>query len=220
MKKLILGLLICLSFLSLQVHAQLNVVLLHQLIDNSESEYDRQTQARTKQAAVSANEQVNKGQMTTLKTTYRNIQSRFHTLGLVIDAAQIGLEAAPVVNEIVRQQEQIVSLAQRQPLLILLAADSEADLADQAQLLIDYCYGLVLSIGDVNQMKASDRKMLFSYVVSELRRIDGASRGLLASMYSFNNALNGRSGNPFSGFINQDKALVEDILRNAKALQH
>jgi len=220
MKKLIFFLLLFFSLVTPKARAQTNVELLDQLVGESESEYDRQTQARTQQAAVSANEQVNKGQMTTLKTTYRNIQSRFHTLGLVIDAAEIGLEASPVVNEIVKQQEQIVSLAQKQPLLILLAANSEADLADQAQLLIDYCYGLVLSVGDVNQMKASDRKMLFSYVVSELRRIDGASRGLLASMYNFYNTLSGKSGNPFSGFVSQDKALVDDIMRNSKTLSH
>lgn len=219
MTKYLLALLFFLSLISTKARAQTNVELLDQLVGESESEYDRQTQARTQQAAVSANEQVNKGQLTTLKTTYRNIQSRFKTLGLVIDAAEIGLEAAPVVNEIVKQQEQIVSLAQKQPLLILLAANSEADLADQAQLLIDYCYGLVLSIGDVNQMKANDRKMLFSFVVSELRRIDGASRGLLASMTSFYNALNSKSANPFSGFVNQDKSLVDDIIRNAKTLK-
>lgn len=201
-------------------YAQTNVELLDQLVSESESEHDRQTSARTGQATVTASENVNKSQMTTLKTTYRNIQSRFHTLGLVIDAAQIGLEAAPVVNEIINQQQLIVDQCRDNPILIALAISSEADLADQANLLAGYCAGLVLSLGDVNQMKASDRKMLFSYVVSELRRIDGASRGLLTAITNFNNQLHSKSANPFGSFINQDKNLVDDIMRNAKALKN
>jgi hypothetical protein len=200
-------------------YAQTNVALLNQLVSESESEHDRQTSARTGQATVTAHESVNKSQMTTLKTTYRNIQNRFHTLGLVIDAAEIGLEAAPLVNEIIRQQQLIVAQCRNNPVLILLAINSEADLADQANLLADYCAGLILSFGDVNQMKASDRKMLFSYVVTELRRIDGASRGLLTTITNFNNGLNSKSLNPFSGFINQDKNMADDIIRNAKSLK-
>lgn len=218
MKKLIY---LCLALLSLVKtgFAQTNVELLDQLVTESQSEHDRQTTARTNQATVTANEDVNRSQMTTLKTTYRNLQSRFHTLGLVISAAQIGLEATPLVNEIVSQQKLIVAQCQDNPVLILLAANSEADLANQATLLAEYCAGLILSLGDVNQMKASDRKMLFSYVISELRRIDGASRGLLTSITNFNNQLHSKSGNPFGSFINQDKNLVDDILRNAKALK-
>jgi hypothetical protein len=217
MKKLVylsFGLLIFVKI----AHAQTNVELLDQLITESQSEHDRQTKARTNQATVTANEAVNKSQMSTLKTTYRNIQSRFHTLGLVIDAGEIALEAAPLVNEIINQQRLIIAQCQRNPALILLAINSETDLAKQATLLTEYCAGLILSIGDINQMKASDRKVLFSYVITELRRIDGASRGLLTAIINFNNQLHAKSGNPFSGFINQDKNLVDDIMRNAKVL--
>jgi len=201
------------------VYAQTNVELIDQLVTESQSEHSRQTTARTKQATVTANEDVNKSQMTTLKTTYRDIQSRFHTLGLVSNVAEIGLEAAPLLDEIINQQKLIIDQCRNNPVLIALSINSEMDLADQATLLVDYCTGLILSFGDVNQMEASDRKMLFSYVVSELRRIDGASRGLLTTIINFNNQLYSQSGKPFSSFINQDKRLVDDIMRNAKALK-
>jgi hypothetical protein len=200
--------------------AQVNVELLHQLVAESKSEHSIQEDARTKQAAVDANESVNKSKMTDLKSIYRNVQSRFHTLGLVISAAQVGLEAEPIVDEIVNQQGIIVQQCRQNPVLTVLAIDSESDLADQAHLLINYIYGLILSFGDVNQMKASDRKMLFEYVVTELRRIDGASRGLSRSLINFNNQLRGKSNNPFSGFVNRDKSMVDDIMRNAAALKH
>ncbi|WP_158826945.1 hypothetical protein [Mucilaginibacter lacusdianchii] len=196
---------------------QVNVVLLHQLVSNSESEYDRQTKARTAQATVTANEDVNRSKMTTLKTTYRKIYDRFHTLGLVINVAQIGIEATPIINDIIRQQQLTVNQCRDKPILIALAAGAEIDLVNQAELLTDYCAGLILTIGDVNQMKANDRKMLFSYVITELRRINGASIGLLTTITNYN--LHSRSDNPFSSFINQDKNLVDEIVRNAGALK-
>src|ERR1700749_2505419 len=114
-----------LLIVSRSVTAQTNVELLDQLVNESQSEHTVQQNARNSQATVTTNESVNKSQMTTLKTTYRNIQSRFHTLGLVIDAGEIGLEAAPLVNEIVNQQKLIVNQCECNPVLILLAANSE-----------------------------------------------------------------------------------------------
>lgn len=199
--------------------AQTNVELIDQLVTESESEYGRQVTARNGQATVTTTEDLNKSQLTTFKRTYRDMQHRFHTLGLVISAAQTGIEAAPMVTGIVRQQQLIFELCKSDPALALLAARAEADLAGQADLLIRYGAGLLLSIGDLNQMKASDRKMLFSYVVSELRRISGASLGLLTTLKNYRNGLNLRSLNPFSQFISADKQLANQILRNTKTVR-
>lgn len=196
---------------------QLNVELIHQLVSESKSEHSRQEEAKNKQAVTSANEEVNRGQMTKLKTKYRELQSRFHTVGLAIDAAQIGLEASPVVSEIIRQQALIYQLASDNPVLIALAIDAEHDMVDRARMLANYIAGLALSIGDLNQMKASDRKILFSHALTELRLIEGASKGLAVAMIQ---AGRKRSLNPFADFINEDKRMVDDILRNTKILKN
>lgn len=196
---------------------QLNVELIHQLVSESKSEHSRQDEAKNKQAVTSANEEVNRGQMNKLKTKYRELQSRFHTVGLAIDAAQIGLEASPVVSEIIRQQALIYQLASDNPVMIALAIDAEHDMADRARMLANYIAGLALSIGDLNQMKASDRKILFSHALTELRLIEGASKGLAVAIIQ---AVRKRSLNPFADFINEDKRMVDDILRNAKILKN
>jgi len=210
--------LICLLFGLLQ-HAfcQLNVELIHQLVAESKSEHSRQDEAKNKQAVTSANEEVNRAEMSKLKTKYRELQRRFHTVGLAIDAAQIGLEASPVVSEIIRQQTIIYQLASDNPILIALAFQTEKDLADRARMLANYIAGLALSIGDINQMKASDRKILFSHALTELRLIEGASRGLAAAMMQTTYK---RGLNPFADFIDQDKRLVDDIIRNASILKN
>ncbi|WP_055132814.1 hypothetical protein [Pedobacter sp. Hv1] len=196
---------------------QINVELLHQLVAESKSEHSRQDQAKNNQALTSANEEVNRGQMVKLKTKYRELKNRFHTVGLAIDAAQIGLEASPVISEIIRQQGIIYQLANDNPLLIVLAIQTETDLADRARMIANYIVALALSIGDINQMKASDRKMLFSHALTELRLIEGASKGLAQSMMQ---AGRKKSLNPFADFINQDTCIVDEIVRNAGILKN
>lgn len=208
-----------LVFFGLLQHAfcQLNVELIHQLVAESKSEHSRQEEVKNKQAITSANEEVNKTQLSKLKTKYRELQNRFHTVGLAIDAAQIGLEASPVVSEIIRHQNIIYQLASDNPILVILAFQTEKDLAGRARMLANYIVGLALSIGDINQMKASDRKILFSHALTELRLIEGASKGLVAAMF---HASRKRSLNPFANFIEQDKQLVDNILRNADFLKN
>lgn len=200
--------------------AQINVQLLHQLVAESKSEHSKQEEAKNKQAITSANEEVNRSEMSKLKTKYRELQSRFQTLGLAIDATQIGLQAAPVITEIIQQQSLIVQQAGNDPLLILLAYNAEMDIADQAYLLSNYLYGLAISFGDLNQMKSSDRKILFSHVLTELRRIAGASRGLAATMYYASRKKALQSVKPFADFINEDKRLVDGILRKVELLKN
>lgn len=202
-----------------QVHAQLNVELLHQLVQHSKDEHSRQQTARNRQAVTSANEEVNRSKMDELKQKYRRLQSRFHTLGLAIDATQIGLQAAPIITEIIEHQKTIVRLAGDDPLLIAMAYQTEMDIADRAYMLSRYLYALAISIGDLNQMKASDRRLLFGHVLTELRRIEGTSRGLAANMYYTNRKKMLESMNPFSEFVNRDRQLVDNILSKLKQIR-
>lgn len=218
--KLFISILICLLAYLPKGHSQLNVELIHQLVAESKSENSRQNEARNRQTVTTANEEVNRSEMTKLKSRYRELHSRFKTLALAIDAAQIGLQAMPIVNEIIQQQGLIFQLAGQDPLLIAVAYQTEADLADQAYRLSRYLYALVISIGDINQMKASDRRLLFGHVLTELRRIAGTSRGLAANLYYANRKRLLASLNPFSEFVNQDKQLIDNILRNASILKN
>ena len=199
------------------VFAQINVQLMHQLVNESKEEHSRQENAKNKQAVTTANEEVNKSQMAKLKDRYRQLKSRFHTLGVIVEAAQIGIQAGPIVSEIIQQQSIIYNQTARNPVLIALAIDAERDLAQRSKMLINYLYGLVITAGDINQMKASDRKILFNHVLTELRLIAGTSKGLAANMVYANRK---ESTNPFYGFINEDKRLVDDIIRKAAVLKN
>lgn len=206
--------------ISMAAHAQLNVGLLHQLVGNSKTEHGKQSDARDRQAGSTANEEANKTLMVRLKNKYRDIQSRFKTLGLAIDAAQIGIEAYPLIADITRSQGTIFDLCKDDPVLSVLAIQAELDMGDRAHVLLNFLYGLALSMQDINQMKQSDRKMLFSHVLTELRLIAGASRGLAVTLQYSSRKKVFNQLNPFSEFINTDKKLADDILRKKDILKN
>ncbi|OOG19642.1 hypothetical protein BWD42_06945 [Sphingobacterium sp. CZ-UAM] len=200
-------------------HAQLNVELLHQLVQHSKDENERQTTSRNRQAITSANEEVNYSKMDELKQKYRKLQNRFHALGLAIDASQIALQAAPLIAEIIENQDKIIGLASADPILIAMAYQTEIDIAEKTYMLSRYLYALAISLGDLNQMKASDRKLLFGHVITELGLIAGVCRGLAVNMFYSSRKKMLSSMNPFASFINRDRQLVNDILAKLKQIK-
>ena len=208
--------------LAVSVFAQektLDIAGIHQLVDQSIAENKLQVKARNQQALASANEQANLTLLDKLKGTYRTLQQRYNALGTAINVADIGFYATPTVKRIVRNEEQIIALAEKNPALVAIGYQSEIQFALQAKSLAGYVAGLIISIGDVNEMKASDRKMLFDYVLSELNRIDELSANMLNMMqYSSLSSLL-KAANPFQNFIDADKSIAGQIIQNAKYLK-
>lgn len=162
--------------------SQLNVALLHQLVDNSRSEHSRQIGLRDKQGLSAASEQSNNLQQGWLKTTYRNNAKRFSAIGLTIDAVQIGQEALPLIGKISEDQMKLISLCKDNPVLIFLAAETQKDLVERSAKLLKYLYGISLSIGQINAMPRADRLILSGFVVSELRSISIILSGLCRTL--------------------------------------
>jgi hypothetical protein len=197
----------------------IDVVGMHQLITESQDEHKQQVTAKNQQAVNTTNEAANMTLLAKLKNTYRTLQQRYNTLGTAITVADIGLEGEPMVNQIVNYQGQIVALAEKNPAIIALGYQTEIEFAEKAESLIGYVAGLTLSIGDVNQMKASDRKMLFDYVIQQLSVIQELAGNMLNLLQYNNLAAVLKALNPFQTFIDQDKSIAKDIIQNAKYLK-
>ncbi|WP_243770610.1 hypothetical protein [Mucilaginibacter rubeus] len=208
-----------LSVLSYGQGKVLNIPELLQLVSYSKSEHTLQTDARDKQATVTTTETANKTLLGKFKDMYRTLQNRYSTLGTAITAANIGIEAEPMVNSIIRSQSQLVQLAQKNPAIIALAYQTEIDFAEHSQMLIRYLAGLIISIGDVNQMKSSDRKLLFDYVITELSNIEDMSNRLVRNVQFGTLASLLHHVDPFDDFVYEDQHMISDILTNAKYLK-
>jgi hypothetical protein len=210
---------LCFSLSAFSQQSTIDVVGMHQLIDQSKDEHTQQVNARNNQATVTANEQSNLTLLVKLKNMYRTLQQRYNTLGTAINIADIGIYATPMVEQIVKFQGQIVQLAEKNPAGAALGLATEIEFAEKAEAMVGYITGLTLSIGDVNQMKASDRKLLFDYVIQQLSQIQELSGNLVNTLTYSNLSTLLRSINPFQNFIDMDKSMAESIIQNAKYLK-
>ena len=198
--------------------AQLNVALLHQLIDNSRTENLHQVELRDRQALSAASEETNNKQQSWLKDTYRNNAKRFSTLGLTITVVQIGMEALPLIGRISQDQHEVLSLCKHHPGLIPLAVETQVDLVEKSDKLLRYLYGISLSIGQINAMSRADRHILSTFVVDELRNISLLLSGL--KLILRNASVQFRSVNPgFFDAVRKDKALANEILLQIKQIK-
>jgi hypothetical protein len=220
MKRIILT--FCLGLFFTCAFAQqstLDIVGIHQLVDESISENKLQVEAKNQQVLATANESANLTLLAKLKASYRTLQQRYNTLGTAINIADIGIYATPMVEHIISNQAQIISLAEKNPALIAIGYQSEIQFAEKAKSLMGYVAGLTLSFGDVNQMRVSDRKMLFDYVISELSTIQELSGNMVNMMQYSSLAALLKAANPFQNFIDADKSIGADIIQNAKYLK-
>ncbi|MBT2560124.1 hypothetical protein J7E50_02675 [Pedobacter sp. ISL-68] len=221
MKTIILTpLLLLLGFLTADAQKKaLNIPGIWQLTDYSKSENKLQNSARDKQSLTTASEAGNRTMLARLKDTYRILQQRYNSLGTAINIANIGLQATPMVNRIISNQARLYQLAGSNPAIIPLVYRSEIEFVEKAYSLANYLTGLCAALGDINQMKMADRKMLFDFILSELNVIRNLSGNLLSSaQYASLNTLI-RSVNPFRDYIDQDRSLIEEIINNAKYLK-
>jgi hypothetical protein len=210
------SLLLLAIFVSLNVSAQINVQLLHQLVEDSKEEHTKQMEAKDNQAKTAIREEINKNLLGQVKDGYKNIQERFAKMTIAFDALGIANGATPLVRSIIDNQQQIVFYCQRDPMLLPFALEAERVFVSQSYSLLNFLIGLAASIGDINQMQISDRRILFSHILNELKTINQLSFGTSRSLEAL---LRGRSGgNPYQDYVKEESQLVEEILSNIKIL--
>lgn len=199
--------------LVLPVQGQINVSLIHQLVEDSKREYVRQQEARTGQARNAANEDINKNLMASAREKYQAIHNRFAQLGWLLDGVGLITEARPLVNAITENQEMIFRYCQTDVRLIPLALSAEEVFVQKSLTLMNYLIGLSAVIGDLNQMKASERRMLFRHALDELRLLNGYSQATLQSLKSLAN----RIRNP-AVLRHANEMLIDEVITNYKIL--
>lgn len=135
--------------------------------------------------------------------------------GAVKDAKNI-VEAANIVDDIIKYQLQVVKYAQGDPLLLLFAEKTESDFKNRALDLVLYVTTVALKGGKDMLMDAGQRSQLVNHVVLELRLIRGLAYTASRQMYwaQLNGILN--SINPYGGFVSKDKQIANQILSTFK----
>lgn len=194
--------------------AQLNIELLHQLVAHSKEEYDHQITARDKQAITTANQQVNTQLSSGFKKRYNDINQRFMVISYALQTLNSSIESARLVQQIIDEHQRIMELLWADPQYIALAIPAEKEILVKSKLLARYILGLMLSVGELNYMKQSDRRILYDHLTAELRGILSTTKGLTKSLY-YSAMLNKIKDKPID-FIKKDKQIAERILNEIK----
>lgn len=189
--------------------------MIHAQVQCSLEEHDRQLNIKYNQATVGVEEAVNKEELNSFQKTYQKVKSRLNSLGLIIEGGKFIMETIPLFNSIKKTQSEIFDLVADHPKFIPFAVQSEVEFVDKANSVIRLITGLVLSIGDLNQMEASDRKILLDFAVDELRMLDGQSF-ILRSSLQRKIMTESLAIAAFADWINQDKRIIDEIMSNIK----
>ncbi|MEX2565729.1 MAG: hypothetical protein WD431_07305 [Cyclobacteriaceae bacterium] len=196
---------------------QLNVALLHQLVEDSKNEYEKQSEAKTNQAKNVIHEETNRNLMGQVKEKYRTVQERFAKLNLLMEAVGLAVTAEPLLRSIIDHQEQIVFYCQSDPLVIPLALETEKLFVKQSYSLMNYLIGLMASIGELNQMKVSERRILLQHVLQELRSINRLSLATAQSLEAHIRIKSG--GSPYPQYLKEASATADEILANIQLIK-
>jgi len=216
MKKLLI--VISLALLCLGGKASyINYLSMNTAIRNTLEEHSRQQKIKNNQLVVTQLEGESREKFSTFKETYRKIEARMNSLGLLIDAGVLVTDAVPLVSSITRSQGEILELVVENPQLGLSAIEVEKGLATRAGSILRYMAGVLLTYGDINRMKPSRRKLLLNFARDELRALDGQSYRLLTALRQ-RLQLSVPMLNVFADWVSEDKKLISEILKNAKTL--
>ena len=111
------------------------------------------------------------------------------------------------------------SLAQSDPVLLLFAQQGAREFKTRATALASEVSTFVLQGGQNNLMDSGERAKLLNRIVNELSIIRGVAYGMYRTMYyaKMRGILN--SLNPYSGFVNIDRQIGDNVLQNIKTLK-
>ena len=128
-------------------------------------------------------------------------------------------DIADISTDIVRDVNRAMDIAGSNPVLLLFAEEGAREFKRRATALATEVGSFVTVGGRQNLMDSGERAKLLNRIVTELTILRGVAYGMYRSMYWAKQRGILNSLNPYAGFINIDKRIAEDIVRNAKYLR-
>ncbi|ARS41946.1 hypothetical protein CA265_20720 [Sphingobacteriaceae bacterium GW460-11-11-14-LB5] len=124
-----------------------------------------------------------------------------------------------ISEDIVTDVNKAIGIAQQNPALLLFAEGGAREFKSRATNLAVEVSSFVLKSGKEALMDSGERAKLLNRIVTELTILQGVAYGMYRCMYWAQQRGFWNSLNPYSGFINIDKRIADDIIRNMKMLK-
>jgi hypothetical protein len=216
MNKLAIIFLILLSFPSLAQTKQFDIPNVEAKVEQSKKLKTKHDDLRDNQIVSTATQTVAEGEGKKFKDKVRDIHSRLIKIGGILRDAQKLVQALKIIDDILEYQGDIVEIVKDDPKLVVFAVNSQRLIVKRATNLSKFIGLIPLQYNDWNVISDTDRKDMIEHIITELRVIRGNAYGLknqlkYANQYNYWSQLN-----PWQGYINQDKRLVDEILNNTK----
>lgn len=128
-------------------------------------------------------------------------------------------DIAEICSDIVRDVNKALNIAGNNPVLLLFAEQGAREFKTRATALGTEVGTFVTRGGKDNLMDSGERAKLLNRIVNELTILRGVAYGMYRTMYLAKQRGILNSLNPYAGFINIDKRIADDIVRNAKYLK-
>jgi len=149
-------------------------------------------------------------------------QSIFQGLSQVSSALRSVLAIKDIVevgDDITSDVAKALSLAKKDPALLLFAENGAREFNTRAIALAAEVSSFVLADGKANLMDSGERARLLNKLSAELMILRGVAYGMYRSMYWAGQRGLLNSLNPYTGFINLDNRIADDILKNSKLVK-
>jgi len=124
-----------------------------------------------------------------------------------------------ISQDIVIDVNKAINLASSDPVLLLFAEGGAREFKTRSINLATEVSSFVLKDGREALMDSGERAKLLNRIVTELTILRGVAYGMYRTMYWAKQRGILNSLNPYAGYINIDKRIADDIIRNAKMLK-
>jgi len=179
-------------------------------------EHDRQKEMRQEQTANTSLETVNKTQWNNFKDKVVKVQDRLRIVSFAIQAIPTGIAMSREITKITDNQTAIINEINTAPLSIIAVLPSQVQFVDDLQMVTRLVIGIVVSYGAINQMEKSERKILLDYALGEVKTLSRNSTHMLLKIRDIKAKVL-RNKRAFQYYVNRDKQVVENIMKNIKS---
>lgn len=128
-------------------------------------------------------------------------------------------DIAEISSDIVIDVNKAIDMAGSNPILLIFAEGAAREFKSRATNLAIEVSSFVMQGGMANLMDSGERARLLNRIITELTILRGVAYGMHRTMFWAKQRGILNSLNPYTGFINLDKRIADDIIRNAKYLK-
>lgn len=195
----------------------LSPLLISMEVNYSLKEHDRQEKLKKKQLLNTNTEGANQEQWKSYKKVVEKVQERLRKVDFMLQAIPTGYALTQKYREIKANQRQIVREIRTAPQSIKEVLPNQIKFVDDLQMVIRFLTGIIASYGAMNQMERADRQILLNHALAEVDRLNNNSFATLCVIREAKEQARLKKA-MFDYYIERDKELVEDLLKNIRRL--